>query len=141
MAVIIQIARAVLIRRLRIAWTGRSVRAQSIVALSAPLVQIVAVHAFIQRVARHIIGIQDKGFVLLYGNFAAIIRVAHAHFALPYRNFQRIGIGAGYAERAGAGKSDGVFLYCDVEFAIIVLRDFKLGLALVKIDCRKRCAG
>src|SRR6185312_10089064 len=98
LAVIIQVACAVLIRRLRIALAGRSILTQSVVALRAPLVQIVGVHAFIQGIARDVVWIQDKCLILLYGNFAAIVHIAHAHFALQHRNFQRIGIGAGYAE-------------------------------------------
>src|SRR6185437_7883004 len=134
LAVIIQVARAILVRRLRVARTGRSVCAQSVITLRAPLVQIVLVHAFIQSIAGRVIGIYDKGFIFLYGNFAAVIRVAHAYFALPHCPFQSLGIRAGYAERTGAGKRDGVFLYRDVEFAVLVLCDFKLGFALVKID-------
>src|SRR6185503_15608620 len=66
LTVIIQVARAVLIRRLRIARPGRSIGAQKIVTLLAPLVQIVRVYAFIQSIAGRITGIQDESFVFLY---------------------------------------------------------------------------
>src|SRR5579871_2503214 len=98
LAVIIQVARAILVRRLCVARTSGSVCAQKVVALLTPLVQIVRVHAFIQRITGHIIGIQDKGFIFLDGNFAAVVRVAHAYFTLPHRDVQRIRIGAGHAK-------------------------------------------
>lgn len=139
-AVIIQVAEAILIRRLRIiSCSLGGVCAESSVALFAPLIQLVGLNTFIERVVGRVHRIKRERLAFFYRHLLARIRIFHTDLALKDGDFKRVLVSSGNTKTAGVLQKHRFASYRDSELIIVPAGNAEQSFALAEINrCQSR---